>query len=155
MAKISPTAAAKRWNKSKTTIYKMMNDGELSFSLNEKEKRVIDVSELVRVLGEPERSQQTTMDAMQEQMKRQNDELVQVLKSQVESQQEQIKTLTAAMERFSLLLEHQQQASKPMEVEQQLAPKEHQKPEPERAEQQPAKRKKSLFGRLLAAAIED
>lgn len=150
MAKISPTAAAKQWKTSKTTVYKLMNDGELSYTLNEKKKRVLDVSELVRVLGEPERTEKTSINAMQDQLKRQNDELVQVLKSQVESQQEQIKTLTSAIERFSLLLEHQHPTPEPVKPQEVPPPAQVQAEQP-----QPAKRKKSFLGRILAAAIDD
>ena len=151
MAKISPTAAAKQWNVGKTTIYRLMNDGELSFSLNDKGKRVLDSSELVRVFGEPERTKKHTAEAMQEQMQRQNDELVQVLKSQVESQQEQIKTLTSAIERFSLLLEPPQTTPKPVEP----VGEGQESTTPEPIQPKPAKRKRSFLSRMLAAAIDD
>jgi len=155
MAKISPTAAAKQWSVGKTTIYRLMNDGELSFSLNEKGKRVLDSSELVRVFGEPERTKKHTLEAMQEKVQRQNDDLVQVLKAQVETQNEQLKVLTSAMERFSLQLEHQQPAKQEKEAEhiKHVEPIEHTPPEP--TPEQPAKRKRSFLGRMLAAAIDD
>lgn len=152
MPQLSPTAAAKQWKTSKTTIYKLMNDGELSYTLNEKKKRVLDVSELVRVLGEPERTEKTSIDTMQDQINRQNNELVQVLKSQVETQQEQIKTLTSAIERFSLLLEHQQI---PQPEPEEKTPEPTVEPVQAEHSPQPAKRKKSLFGRILSAVVEE
>jgi len=161
MAKISPTAASKRWKAGKTTIYKMMNDGELSFTLNEKGKRIIDTSELVRVLGEPERSERFTVESMQQEIKRKDEQLFKTLQSQIDTQAEQlkaqaeqIKVMTGAVERFSMMLEH-----KPVVIQEDLvsveAP-EHKvvTPPPEPVQQQ-AKRKKSLFGRLLAAVVED
>ena len=46
---ISVTKAAKQWGVSRTTIYQKINDGELSRTADKK----IDVSEMLRVFGEP------------------------------------------------------------------------------------------------------
>ena len=46
---ISVTKAAKQWGVSRTTIYQKINDGELSRTSDKK----IDVSEMLRVFGEP------------------------------------------------------------------------------------------------------
>ncbi|WP_227678803.1 helix-turn-helix domain-containing protein [Psychrobacter faecalis] len=46
---ISLTKAAKEWGVSRTTIYQKVNDGELSRTADKK----IDVSEMLRVFGEP------------------------------------------------------------------------------------------------------
>ncbi|WP_201604834.1 hypothetical protein [Psychrobacter immobilis] len=46
---ISVTKAAKEWGLSRTTIYQKVNDGELSRTSDKK----IDVSEMLRVFGEP------------------------------------------------------------------------------------------------------
>ena len=46
---ISVTKAAKEWGVSRTTIYQKVNDGELSRTSDKK----IDVSEMLRVFGEP------------------------------------------------------------------------------------------------------
>jgi len=46
---ISVTKAAKEWGVSRTTIYQKINDGELSRTADKK----IDVSEMLRVFGEP------------------------------------------------------------------------------------------------------
>ena len=46
---ISVTKAAKEWGISRTTIYQKVNDGELSRTADKK----IDVSEMLRVFGEP------------------------------------------------------------------------------------------------------
>ena len=47
--KISVTKAAKEWGVSRTTIYQKVNNGELSRTADKK----IDVSEMLRVFGEP------------------------------------------------------------------------------------------------------
>jgi predicted transcriptional regulator len=46
---ISVTKAAKEWGVSRTTIYQKVNNGELSRTVDKK----IDVSEMLRVFGEP------------------------------------------------------------------------------------------------------
>ena len=46
---ISVTKAAKEWGVSRTTIYQKVNDGELSRNADKK----IDVTEMLRVFGEP------------------------------------------------------------------------------------------------------
>lgn len=46
---ISPTEAVNKYAVSKPTIYKDMNDGTLSFKIDEKKRRRIDVSELDRL----------------------------------------------------------------------------------------------------------
>lgn len=46
---ISVTKAAKEWGVSRTTIYQKVNDGEISRTADKK----IDISEMLRVFGEP------------------------------------------------------------------------------------------------------
>ena len=52
---ISVTKAAKEWGVSRTTIYQKVNDGELSRTSDKK----IDVSEMLRVFGEPTSKKRT------------------------------------------------------------------------------------------------
>ena len=52
---ISVTKAAKEWGVSRTTIYQKINDGELSRTADKK----IDVSEMLRVFGEPTSKKRT------------------------------------------------------------------------------------------------
>ncbi|WP_201620437.1 hypothetical protein [Psychrobacter maritimus] len=47
--KISVTKAAKEWSVSRTTVYEKINNGELSRTSDKK----IDISEMLRVFGEP------------------------------------------------------------------------------------------------------
>jgi len=167
MTKITPTAAAKAWRVGKSTIYKAMNSGELSFETDESQKRVIDPSEMIRVYGEPGKARDSKKDdsetneriadlkdALLRQERNQGD-YISSLKDQIEAQQKQIESMANAVDRITRLLEHQQQAKPepPQQAELKEVPTiQPQQPEPL---QQPAKRKKSLFGRLLSAAIED
>lgn len=60
--KLTPTQAATRWKKSKATIYNKMNAGELSCEIvkaGKRSKRLIDVSELIRVFGTEEEQEYT------------------------------------------------------------------------------------------------
>ncbi|MGP9597420.1 plasmid replication DNA-binding protein [Psychrobacter sp. AOP29-E1-4] len=52
---ISVTKAAKEWGVSRTTIYQKINDGEISRTADKK----IDVSEMLRVFGEPTSKKRT------------------------------------------------------------------------------------------------
>ena len=52
---ISVTEAAKEWNVSRTTIYQKVNNGELSRTADKK----IDITEMLRVFGEPVSKERT------------------------------------------------------------------------------------------------
>lgn len=49
--KVSPTEATKLTSLARSTIYKDMNEGRLSYSLNRRGKRILEVVELERVYG--------------------------------------------------------------------------------------------------------
>jgi predicted site-specific integrase-resolvase len=49
--KVSPTEATKLTSLARSTIYKDMNEGRLSYSLNKRGKRTLEVIELERVYG--------------------------------------------------------------------------------------------------------
>ncbi len=51
MAKVGAQRAATLTGKSKSTVQRAMNNGKLSFELDQNKRRVIDVSELERVFG--------------------------------------------------------------------------------------------------------
>jgi hypothetical protein len=66
--KLTPTQAAKRWKKSKATIYNRMNDGTLSFTVEQtgkRPKKYIDVTELLRVWGPEDEQDDTANDNKQ------------------------------------------------------------------------------------------
>lgn len=52
---ISVSEAAKRWAVSRTTIYKKIDDGELSRNSDKK----IDTTEMLRVFGNPPKNERT------------------------------------------------------------------------------------------------
>lgn len=54
MSNISPAEASRKWGVARSVMYRDMNSGKLSYTLDEKEKRVLDPTELVRVYGEPQ-----------------------------------------------------------------------------------------------------
>lgn len=166
MALLSPTAAAKAWKIGKSTIYKAMNSGELSFTLDSKGKRVIDHSEMVRVFGEQKKDQYTNkndsgtneritdLKESLERQERQQGDYIETLKAQIDSQQKQLEAMTDSIDRFTRLLEHQQPAPKSEVVEPVLV-QEPTTTESEMVKNQPVKRRRSFLGRILAAAIDD
>ena len=52
MAELSIAEAARRVSKSRKTLYRLMDSGKLSFSIDANSKRVIDESELCRVFSD-------------------------------------------------------------------------------------------------------
>lgn len=118
MAKVSISEAARLAGKSRTTLHRLIKAGELSVSTGDRNAKMIDVSELVRVFpdlslsaGEHHNEQvieqrvtggltgaeQDNLRLMQE---------VEHLKTLVSSQQSHIESLKQAM----LLIEHRQQS---------------------------------------------
>jgi len=51
MAKVGAQRAAELTGKSKSTIQRAMNNGKLSYEMDNNKRRIIDVSELERVYG--------------------------------------------------------------------------------------------------------
>ena len=184
MAQLSPTAAAKEWRVGKSTIYREMNSGSLSFSMDDKGKRVIDLSEMVRVFGEPHQSKavpQSTSEANErirdlkeslERQDRQYTDQVQLLRDQIQAQGKQldtqgkqIDTLIDSINNTSIMLSHQRHQEEEQHKTEGLGaetikspPSSEMMPTPQPAPvsvQLPPKRKKSFLSRMLAAAIED
>lgn len=165
--KLSPSAVAKRWGVGKTTIYRMMKDGEISFETNSIGKRELDLSEVVRVLGEPKvrgevsSSEQNVLavQVLREQIERQDkshNEHIKSLQTQISSYQEQVNKLLENQADSTKLLMHLQAAvgSKPPEsVQPEEVPPTVESAKAEQPQQ--AKRKKSFLSRILAAAIDD
>ena len=59
MSKVSISEASRLTNKTRKTIYKYIQDGLLTVSMDTKGKKVIDISELIRVFGEIEMPEYT------------------------------------------------------------------------------------------------
>ena len=53
MAQLNISEAARRWGKSRQTIYSYLNDGRLSGISDKEGNTLIDTSEMIRVFGEP------------------------------------------------------------------------------------------------------
>ena len=170
MAKLNPTQAADEWKIGKSTLYRDMDNGKLSYSTDDGGKRLIESSEMLRVYGGPKYSTDdqksesgssmvVLMREMLERQEKSSAELVRSLQSQIDSQRDQINKLMESQEHTTKLLLHFQESiqapeNKPVTTpeEQKTETKDSRLPE---QTQQPAKRKKSLFSRLLSAAIED
>ena len=59
MSKVSISEASRLTNKTRKTIYKYIQDGLLTVSMDTQGKKVIDISELIRVFGEIEMPEYT------------------------------------------------------------------------------------------------
>ena len=59
MSKVSISEASRLTNKTRKTIYKYIQDGLLTVSIDTQGKKVIDISELIRVFGEIEMPEYT------------------------------------------------------------------------------------------------
>ena len=59
MSKVSISEASRLSNKTRKTIYKYIQDGLLTVSMDTQGKKVIDISELIRVFGEIEMPEYT------------------------------------------------------------------------------------------------
>lgn len=114
MAKVSISEASRLTRKSRTTLYRLIGTGQLSTCTGEKNEKLVDVSELLRVFGAfsgcadeqvPEQSTEHHVTGAEQQ----NEQVVQTLKQEVEhlralvsSQSSHIESLKQAMQ----LLEH-------------------------------------------------
>lgn len=121
LAKVSISEAARLAGKSRTTLHRLIKTGELSVSTGDRNTKMIDISELVRVFPDLKLStaeqpieqvyeQRVTGDATGRE--HENDRLkqeVEHLKTLVSSQQSHIDSLKQAM----LLIEHKQQSEIP------------------------------------------
>ena len=61
MSKVSISEASRLTNKTRKTIYKYIQDGLLTVSMDTQGKKVIDISELIRVFGEIEMPEYTVV----------------------------------------------------------------------------------------------
>ena len=114
MAKVSISEAARLAGKSRTTLHRLIKAGELSVSTGDRNAKMIDLSELVRVFsdlslsaGEHHNEQvieQSVTGAEQDNLRLMQE--VEHLKTLVSSQQSHIESLKQAM----LLIEHRQQS---------------------------------------------
>jgi len=121
LAKVSISEAARLAGKSRTTLHRLIKTGELSVSTGERNSRMIDISELVRIFPDIKFSAaEQSIDRVNEQRvtgdvtgrEHENERLkqeIEHLKTLVSSQQSHIDSLKQAM----LLIEHKQQSDIP------------------------------------------
>ncbi|MCK7269966.1 MULTISPECIES: helix-turn-helix domain-containing protein [Enterobacter] len=121
MAKVSISEAARLTGKSRTTLHRLIKTGELSTCYGERNARMVDVSELIRVFGTLEQrlpeqvsgqvSEQsdTGVSAQGEQVIAQLRQEVEHLKTLVSAKDSHIDSLKQAM----LLLEHRHTGDSP------------------------------------------
>lgn len=114
MAKVSISEAARLTGKSRTTLHRLIKTGELSTCYGERNARMVDVSELLRVFGTLEQrpaeqvsgqvneQTETGVSAQGEQVVAQLRQEVEHLKALVSAKDSHIDSLKQAM----LLLEH-------------------------------------------------
>ena len=119
MAKISISEAARLTGKSRTTLYRLMSTGKLSTCTGEKNEKMLDTSELLRVFGAfsgctgEQPSEQVTEhhvtgeSVTSVQVVVQLEQEIEHLKTLVSAQQSHIDSLKQAM----LLLEHKAPAA--------------------------------------------
>lgn len=108
MAKVGAQRAAELTGKSKSTIQRAMNQGKLSFEIDNNKRRIIDVSELERVFGlAPDAGKETPSNAEAElekanamiEMERMKMR-IKMLETQLETAQDQVEDLKAQRDQW-------------------------------------------------------
>lgn len=124
MAKVSISEAARLTSKSRTTLHRLIKAGELSTSHGERNARMLDTSELLRVFGSLAGSKAVHADEQlieqgvtvsqteNEQVIRSLKQEIEYLRTLVSAQGSHIDSLKQAM----LLLEHKQSTADPQHV---------------------------------------
>ena len=157
MSKLTPTEIAKQWKVSKTTVYKHINKGRMSYRTDQDGHKLVDVSEVVRVLGEPLTPSKPSAD------NNLNNELVNELKSRINSLEEKLSkrdeqfdklldslnNVTMRIEQKSTSFSNETQTVIPPELEKTKEPQ-HSLKEPEQS-----KKKKGLLTRIAKAVLEN
>ena len=121
MAKISISEAARLTGKSRTTLHRLIKTGELSTCYGDRNARMVDISELIRVFGTLE---QRPVEQVSGQVNEQTDTGVSAQSEQVIAQLRQevehLKTLVSAkdshidsLKQAMLLIEHRHTGDSP------------------------------------------
>lgn len=172
------SAAAKAWHLSRQTLYNKIKDGELSYKKDDKGRRIIDRSEMLRLFGEPgqdnktihrQRTETSTesvlIDTLKEQLAIANKRIDTLEKSLDDKDAKILELLRELQGDFSRFLEHQPAGSRPdvIALPQDEPPTakpepvvEAPKPEPEPVTPRyPDKKpKRGLLQRMAAAAFD-
>ena len=111
-SQISISEAARRWNLSRTTIYKAMNNGELSTTGKGKSRKV-DVSEMIRVYGDVQLNsfENSNMNSSEHIQKTIIEQLISSKDEVIRQKQDEIDWLKSELEKRDIreqkLVEHQ------------------------------------------------
>ena len=121
MAKVSISEAARLTGKSRTTLHRLIKTGELSTCHGERNARMVDISELLRVFGSlnkpsPEQESLQVSGQSDTGVPAQNEQIIMQLRQEVEH----LKTLVSAkdshidsLRQAMLLIEHKQTGDSP------------------------------------------
>ena len=97
MAKLNLTEAAKAAGIGRTTLYNHIKQGKISCEVNEKDKKVIDVTELIRVYGELQKPETLPEHSDERQSEHggtvETPEIVQVMQDRVRDLEERVEEL--------------------------------------------------------------
>ena len=112
MSRISPAKAIALGYTSQATLYRDMSTGKVSYTRDGKNKRLIDVSELVRVYGEPQKQNDTQRDDKNSHNHslgdNDKDKIITVLEAQVQDLQSQISVERTEKQQLMNMLETEQ-----------------------------------------------
>ena len=93
MAQLNLTQAAKAAGIARGTLYKHIEQGKISCEMDDKGKKVIDTSELIRVYGEIENPEPSEERSIEHKATPETTEIVQVLRERIEDLEQQVKDL--------------------------------------------------------------
>lgn len=164
MAELSPTQIVKQWKVSKTTIYKHINDGTITYKTTEDGHKRIELSEVLRVFGEPkvldeqQPDDEKELEFLKQQVARLEKDLSEAreekrkdrefFQTMLESQSTQITEALNGIKQ--LMVEHKPEPPPIVSpVEEPPEPKQEPMQEPEKP------KKRGLFKRIVEAVIED
>lgn len=95
MGKLSPSTAASAWNISRTVVYERMKRGDLSYTKSPSGKRQIDSAEMLRVFGEPnEKNNTSVLNIANPAVSLDSSSLIAALNNQIRILKEQTETLS-------------------------------------------------------------
>ena len=171
------TAAAKAWHLSRQTLYNKIQSGEISYKKDDKGRRVIDRSEMLRLFGEPGQESKTVhrqrtetstesvlIDTLKEQLALANERIAKLERSLDDKDVKILELLRELQGDFSRFLEHQPGANKTArpdvialpqdDLPQKIVVAEEPKPEPKTSPPPAKKPKRGILQRMAAAAFD-
>jgi len=108
MAKLSLSEVSTRFNISRSTLYRAIKEGRLSRSSD----GLFDIAEVIRCFGEPTKLQEQSQSNIPPQNDADLRQLVDFMKKEIESYKDREKRYLDQIDRFQLLLGHQESEEK-------------------------------------------